>query len=538
MPTLPGKATLRFSKYKRLVPFSSVRITWTNSLLVSLEFALLMVSPKILSTRITFLGAQGKMVSYFFCVLTLRSSGGGVVVSGGQVTFALVTDTAGSGRVPAAFNNIVGLKPTKGLISTRGVVPACRSLDCLSIFALTCDDAWSVLDAAAGFDFEDEYSRPKPSTLPSLPSKLRIGVPKQLEFYGAEMAAAERLYRDALVVIEKEMGAELVEIDFRPFTSVARILYDGPWVSERLAALKDFYASNAEHVFPVTRGILEKGKSYSAVDTFLAMRHLERMRKKAFRVWRDADLTALVVPTASVTPTIAAVQQVPIGYNTVLGYYTNFVNLLDLCGIAVPNGFLPAGVPSGVTFISTAFQDELTFSLGRAFHHARGLTMGATSFPLPPVSAKHTVAVTTPVVKTGETVQLSVVGAHMSGLELNHQLVEIGGKLAKTCRTAPVYRFYDITKEGDKVRRPGLVRVKDGAAKDKKEVGAAIETEVWSIPVEKLGHFVKNLKAPLTIGLVELEDGSRVLGFICEGFAAVNAKDISELGGWRNYVKE
>jgi len=311
------------------------------------------------------------------------SSGAGVAVSTGQVSFCIGTDTAGSGRVPAAFTNVVGLKPTKGLFSTRGVVPACRSLDCTSVFALTADDAWSVKLIMEGFDEEDEYSRRKVDVpLPTGP--LTIGVPRQLQFYGWDTQVARALYEEALNIVRTRLGANIVEIDFRPFTETARSLYEGPFIAERLSPLKEFYASNAKDCHPVTASILERGKSFSAADTFTAFRRLEKLKKEAWKIWRTAGLHALIVPTTSVTPTIHSIEQVPISYNTVLGYYTNFVNLLDMCGMAVPNGFLPSGVPNGVTFLAPAWEDELTYQLGRRFQYVRNLPLGATTFNLPP----------------------------------------------------------------------------------------------------------------------------------------------------------
>jgi len=311
------------------------------------------------------------------------SSGSGVAVSTGQVTFSIGTDTAGSGRVPAAFTNVVGLKPTKGLFSTRGVVPACRSLDCTSVFALTCDDAWAVKKIMEGFDEEDEYSRRKPEVTIPRGRRVKIGVPRQIQFYGWDTTEARDLYNEALDIIQSQMDATLVEFDFRPFTETARSLYEGPFIAERLSSLRDFYASNPTACHPVTASILERGKLYTAADTFVAFRRLEKLKKEAWKIWATAELDAIVVPTTSVTPTIHAIEQVPISYNTVLGYYTNFVNLLDMCGMAVPNGFLPSGVPNGITFLSAAWCDEFTYELARKFQSIRNLPLGATGFNLP-----------------------------------------------------------------------------------------------------------------------------------------------------------
>jgi len=265
---------------------------------------------------------------------------------------------------------------------------------------------------------------------------------------------------------------------------------------------------------------MEKGKQYSAVDTFIGMRRMEKMRKEAWRVWKNAGLHALVVPTTSITPTLDQVRQVPVGYNTVLGYYTNFVNLLDMCGMAVPNGFMPSGVGSGITFIAPAWEDELTYRLGRQFQAIRNLPLGATEFHAPPLAQIE--------INSKPSIQVAVCGAHMTGLKLNKQLTDVGASLAFSTRTAPSYRMFDISKPGDKIKRPGITRV--GSS------GAAVEVEVWNVPVSQYGAFLQNLKEPLTIGIVELEDGKKVQGFVCEAHATADAADITSYGGWRNYV--
>jgi allophanate hydrolase len=262
---------------------------------------------------------------------------------------------------------------------------------------LTADDAWRVKNIMEGYDELDEYSRRKPEvSFPADGAHIRIGIPKQAQFYGWDTEEARALYHEAIEIVSSQMNATIVEIDFRPFTETARSLYEGPFISERLSTLKDFYTSNPDACHPVTASILERGKMYSATDTFTAIHRLEKLKKEAYKIWRTEGLDALLVPTTSVTPTIqyalnffilltfdSSIEKVPIAYNTVLGYYTNFVNLLDMCAMAVPNGFLPSGVPNGVTFISTAWNDEFTYKLGKKFQQIRNLSLGATGFQLP-----------------------------------------------------------------------------------------------------------------------------------------------------------
>jgi len=307
------------------------------------------------------------------------SSGSAVAVAAGLVSFALGTDTAGSGRIPAGFNNIVGLKPTRGVVSTTGVVPACRSLDCVSIFALTAADALAALRAMAAEDPGDAYSRPLPAASAlaapdGVPAGFRVGVPgkRHLEFFGNR--EAERLFEGGLERLGG-MGLKPKEIDFRPFQEAAELLYGGPWMAERLAALGDFIRAHPEAVHPVTRELILGAARYSAVDAFNAFYRLEALRREAERAWEEMDV--LVVPTAGTIYTVAEVEAEPVHLNNNLGYYTNFLNLLDLSAIAVPNGFLAEGPPAGVTFIAPAFREGLLCALGGEFHRRTGLRWGA-----------------------------------------------------------------------------------------------------------------------------------------------------------------
>jgi len=443
------------------------------------------------------------------------SSGSAVAVAAGLVPLALGTDTAGSGRVPAGLNNIVGLKPTCGLLSTSGVVPACRSLDCVSIFALSADDAADVLASAKGFDGADPFSRDEsPAVLPSKVSGARFGIPrkKDLAFFGN--AEGERLF-EAMVGRIEALGGKIVDVDLTPFLETARLLYEGPWVAERYAAIRDFIEKEPEAVFPVTRQIIGAGIKPLAVDAFTAYYRLKALRRVTEAAWEAMDV--LVTPTAGRHYTIAELLADPIRLNSNLGYYTNFMNLLDLAAIAIPAGFQNDGLPFGVTLAAPAFADAGLLALGDELHRAQNLTLGALETKLP---AKRPA-------KSDGTVKVAVCGAHMSGLPLNRQLTERGGKLVRATRTAPVYKLYALP--GGPPARPGMLRA---------ERGAAIEVEVWELPTLAFGSFVDGIPPPLGIGTVELEDGEKVKGFVCESIGTIDARDITTLGGWRRYMAE
>ena len=441
------------------------------------------------------------------------SSGSAVAVSAGLVSFALGTDTAGSGRVPAGFNNIVGLKPTRGLISAAGVVPACRTLDCVSIFALTADDALAVLRVAAGPDKADAYSRTGAIGAVARPKAFRFAVPKadQREFFGDAEAAAE--YERGIARLTA-MGGTAVEFDYAPFLAIAKLLYDGPWVAERYAVIRELHASNPDAIHPVTRKICEGGLKYSAAATFEGFYRLEELRAVTRAVWETADV--IFVPTSGTIYTVAQVEADPIKLNANLGYYTNFVNFLDLSAIAVPSGFRGNGTPMGGTLIAPALAEGLLTAFGAELHAAANLPMGATGARLPERKA--------PTAWASKTIDVAVVGAHLSGQPLNGQLTSIDATLARAARSAPAYRLYALPGEP---ARPGLVRVASG--------GAAIEVEIWSVPAERFGTFVAGIPAPLGIGKLQLEDGTEVCGFICEPLGITGARDITEFGGWRAY---
>src|SRR5271165_6384321 len=447
------------------------------------------------------------------------SSGSAVAVAKGFVSFSLGTDTAGSGRVPAAFNSLVGLKPTRGALSAAGVVPACRSLDCVSILALTCDDAQRVFATACSFDASDPYSRRfTDAATPWLGGSFRFGVPKpdQLEFFGDD--AANALYLEAACALES-LGGQRVEFDFAPFRAVADLLYSGPWVAERLAAIKPFFDSNPEAVHPVVRDIIGGANKYSAVDAFLAQYRLEELRGIADAAWKQLDL--LLLPTTGTTYTLAEVEADPVGLNTNLGFYTNFVNLLDLSAVAAPAGFRPSGLPFGVSLIAPAYADLALLSVADRLHRFLGRNLGAVGIAL-----SGTEAILSPATPPGCT-RVSVVGAHLTGQPLNHQLTSRGARLMGQTKTSGAYRLYAL--DGTIPPKPGLIR-------EPGFEGPGIELEVWAIPTQHFGSFVAEIPPPLGVGNVELASGSTVKGFICEPFAIEHATEITHLGGWRAYL--
>jgi len=449
------------------------------------------------------------------------SSGSAVAVSLGVVAFSLGTDTAGSGRVPAAFNNIVGLKPSIGRISTRGVVPACKTLDCVSIFALTPDDAYRVLDVAGIRDDEDPWSRDVPER-PGLPGKgFTFAVPYDngLEFFGDEAyARAFEHASDHLASIE----GKRISFDYAPFAETGSLLYEGPWVAERLHAANDLVEKDQTAILPVIQTILEGARRFDAVDAFEGFYRLQDLKHQCMEVWRDAD--CLLLPTAPTHPTIAAVERDPIQRNRELGLYTNFVNLLDLCAIAVPAGsVVESGLPFGVSLIAPAGSERRLTEIAARLQSATAGDLGATGHPVP-ASRLAPASVAAPSLSTG-TVQLAVCGAHLSGQPLNHQLTERGGVLVHSTATAPNYRLFAL--EPGQSGRPGLLRAKRGAR---------IEVEVWALPTRQLGSFIDSIKAPLGFGRIELTDGKDVLGFLCEEYATRSAVEITQFGGWRAYL--
>jgi allophanate hydrolase len=449
------------------------------------------------------------------------SSGSAVAVAAGLASFALGTDTAGSGRVPAAFNNIVGLKPSRGLLSSLGLVPACRSLDCVSIFALSCQDAQLALAVAEGYDAEDPYSRKLEDIRPRhrVPTqRFHFGIPRaaQLQFFGDHQAAA--LYGEAVKRLVN-IGGIAREIDFQPFLDTAKLLYAGPWVAERYLATKDLVDHHPEAMLAVTRSIISRGASILASEAFAAMYELERCRKAAEIQWDQMDL--MLLPTTGSIYRIDQVLDDPVGLNTNLGYYTNFVNLLDLCAVAVPAGFRSDGLPFGVSLVAPAGNDPELLELGARMHSATGEGSGVGRYPLPDPPAS-------PKAQLPGTARLAVVGAHLDGLPLNHQLTDRGGQLIETVMSADCYRLFALP--GTVPPKPGMVRVADGS-------GVPQELEIWELSLEAFGDFVAMIPSPLGIGSVQLADGRWVQGFICESIAVAGARDISEFGGWRAFLR-
>ncbi len=450
------------------------------------------------------------------------SSGSASVVARGLVPFSLGTDTAGSGRVPAGLNNIVGLKPTCGSVSIEGVVPACRSLDCVSLFALSVDDAAYIFDQMRGYVESDPFSRrdPGPSgqALPAIRRAGEIqtlGVPKDPQWFGD---TEQQQAWSAALEQARTMGLTLVEVDFAQLFELAALLYEGPWVAERHAAIQDFMMTHSECMNPVVRGIIEKAAGFSATDTFEAIYRRQSLLRTIDEQLAAVD--ALMVPTAPIAPSRDAVQQEPVYLNSLMGTYTNFVNLADLSALAVPAGFRQDGLPFGVTFLSGAWRDDDLQQVGGRWLNAQPTTQGVTGEPC----AHQSVADRQP---RSDRVQVAVVGAHLSGMPLNSQLTERHGHLIEQTTTSETYRLYALPNTTP--AKPGLRRVADGS-------GARLIVEVWEMPVAHFGSFVDLVPSPLGIGSVELADGRWVNGFICEGYALDGATDVTEHGGWRAWI--
>ena len=452
------------------------------------------------------------------------SSGSGVAVAVGHVSFALGTDTAGSGRVPAGFNNVVGLKPTRGALSTRGVVPACRSFDCVSVFALTVDDASAVAASARGWDDLDPFSRSDAQAIDfeahDGATTWRIGVPPREQLVFLDDSSARAMFHEATERV-RAMGCTLVEIDLHPFLAAGQMLYGGGFVAERLVAGGDLLERKPEALVPVVRDILADAKRISTRQVFESSYKLQSLRQSVEVTWRRID--ALLLPT---TPTIYRVDEVlanPRALNSNLGVYTTFGNLMDLAAIAVPSGMRPDNLPCGVQLLGPRGSDPTLLAAARAYHQKVGGSLGATGHPLvrSPVTPARNISSPGPTRHA-----MVVVGAHLSGQPLDHQLVELGGALVRACATAPTYRLYVLPAAVPP--KPGLVRVREG--------GRAIEVEVWSLETRAFGAFVAAIPKPLCVGSIELDDGTHAQGFLCESDAVVGAIDISHHGGWRAYL--
>jgi allophanate hydrolase len=440
------------------------------------------------------------------------SSGSAVAVGAGLVAFSLGTDTAGSGRVPAMFNNIVGLKPSLGRISTNGVVPACKSIDCVSIFANSAADSIKVLKIAEGFDAADAYSRAPACT--ELPATPRLGILAADDRDFADDSEAEKLYETALVQA-RALGWTLIEINYKPFLEIAKSLYGGAFVAERLAAIRPFFEAQPGAVNPVVREIIEGAKKFTAADLFADIYRLQALKR--FTAAELAKCDALLLPTAPTIYTVSDMQANAIALNANLGIYTNFVNLLDLAGIAVPAGFRADGLPFGVTFVGPAFSEVFLATYADALHQALGAGSGS----------KKMLSTTPYGAPPSEKLTIVVAGAHLSGMLLNHELLALDAKLVAAAKTAPDYQLFALATTPPK---PGLVRSPGF-------VGQGIDIEIWTLSAANFGKFVAALPAPMGIGKVTLADGSVHPGFLCEAHVLQGATDITAFGGWRHYLK-
>ncbi len=453
------------------------------------------------------------------------SSGSAVAVAKGLVCFSLGTDTAGSGRVPAAFNNLIGYKPTPGWLSMHGIVPACRSLDCVAILTFTAADAVRISAVAAGYDAKDIYSRKRKACEIDFGAALRFkfGIPynHQLQFFGNN--ESERLFRTSVTQLQA-LGGEAVEIDFDPFLEAARLLYEGPWVAERYAAMQAFFEENGDQIISPVREIIAGATQYSAADTFAGLYRLRQLKQQADNIL--AGVGCLLTPTVGTIYTIQALQQDPVGLNTNLGYYTNFMNLLKYAAVAVPAGFQSDGLPFGITLAAPSHQDQALLHLAGRIQQAYALPLGATDT----IDTAQLDINAFPETLKPDFVRLAVCGAHLSGLPLNNQLIVRQARLLTCTRTSSDYKLYAL--RGGPPYRPGLVHVQEN------EQGFAIEVEVWELPMREFGSFVADIPKPLGIGTITLASGEMVLGFLCEGYAVENAIDISEIGGWRKYLEQ
>jgi len=443
------------------------------------------------------------------------SSGSATSVARGLVPFSLGTDTAGSGRVPAGFNNIIGLKPTKGRFSTTGVIPACRSLDCVSIFALTLEDADLVAQLLTQFDLSDGYSRPAPAATRYFSATPRFAIPLDPEWYGDTQAEASW---DQSLQQLRSLGVQLVAMDFEPMYTLAKLLYGGPWVAERHAAIKEFMATQADAMNPVVRGIIEQASKFSATDAYESEYQRADLARRIQTLMAEVD--ALLVPTSPRHPTLAQVAAEPVAVNSQLGTYTNFVNLADCSALALPATMRSDGLPFGITLIAPAWQDQALVEFGRRWLNLVQLPLGATNIAYrAPAPASE---------PPSGYLRLAVVGAHLTGMPLNYQLRERSARFVESTFTATNYRLYALPNTTPP--KPGLIRTAAAASE-------GIVVELWDLPVAAFGSFVALIPAPLGIGTLTLKDGREVKSFICEGAAIEGARDITHLGGWRAYIQ-
>jgi len=481
------------------------------------------------------------------------SSGSAVAVSSGLVTFSLGTDTAGSGRVPAALTNIVGIKPSIGLVSSHGMLPACRSLDCISVFALTVGDGARVLSSMAGIDPLDALSRtlPLPAAAPS-PRQLEglvlaVPISTDVEFGDAEHAEAWRSTLETLT----RAGVRLRAVPFSDFFDVGDKLYSGGWLAERFLSVEAFLDARPDAFHPVTRAIMEQGRGIPGSSVFRDLDAVRTVAAGLAQLWSGVD--AVLTPTVTTTFTVDEMVADPIANNARLGRFTTFTNILDLAAIAVPAGFSARGLPFGVTVTAPAGSDGRLAEIAVAMEALMGLPLGATGFGPPegrvvptrtaelpviaappaavpatavPAAAVPTAAVRDSVPSANNGIDVAVVGAHLSGMPLNAQLTDLDARLVARTTTSADYRLFALPNTAPP--KPGLRRV----AGD----GVPIEVEVYRLSPAGFGSFVSLVPSPLAIGTLELADGSTVHGFVCEPWALDGAPDISNFGGWRAYL--
>lgn len=444
------------------------------------------------------------------------SSGSASVVARGLVPFALSTDTAGSGRIPAAFNQIVGIKPTPGAVPGTGLVPACRTLDCIGVLALNVADSALVLSLMEGPDAQDSYARSRPFIAKHTPlSQLRVGVPD------ARKLSSD--YEDAFAAFLVRLKPQTERVQALPFDAlfeVANLLYYGPWVAERVVGARGIYEQQPEALLPVIRQVLDVHQRFNAADTFNAQYQLQDLRQEAENIWQECDV--LCVPSAPRHPSMAEVQADPIGVNSEMGTYTNFVNLLGWSAIAIPASQLPDGLPFGITLIAPGWREPDLVRWAQQLEAQANLCAGVTGLPAQNAGSLPAWRVPT----QGETIEVAVVGAHLRGMPLNHELLACGARFREETSTASDYRLYAL--QGTVPPKPGMAR---------SDEGTAITVEVWEMPIANFGRFVAGVPTPLGIGSVQLQDGRSVKGFICEGHALTQARDITAFGGWRAYCQ-
>ena len=432
------------------------------------------------------------------------SSGSAVAVAAHHVSFALGTDTAGSGRVPAALNNLVGLKPTRGLVSTEGVVPACASLDCVSVFALSVPDAVRVRELMLGR---------APAPLATLPRAFRFAVPEPLEFFGD--GASEASFAESVALLTS-LGGTAVRVDYAPFAELGDMLY-GPWVVERYIALREFLERKADSVLPITREIILSAHKYSAADVLTALRRVEQLKRTCLQALEPVDF--MVTPTVPRLFRIEDDAREPRAVNDKLGIYTRFVNFIGCPVLSIPQAFRADGLPSGISLVGLPERDTSLDAIAAALHERSGAGMGR---------LRHEVVRVEPVQSHGtpREARLAVVGAHMRGLALNAQLSEVGARYVRTARTAESYRLFALP--NSEPERPGMLQVAVH--------GAAIEVELWDLSWHALGELMARVPPPLAIGSVRIDSGELVKGFLCEACATEGARDITEFGGYRAYL--